>query len=184
MVIYTSTSKNADFQQILNLQKKNLREQLSHEEIITQGFVTVEHDLKMLQLFSNPYPHIIAKNKDEIVGYALVMLPHYANHIEILKPMFHQFKKVFFKNKNLTKHRFFVMGQICIAKPFRGKGIIKGLYDHMKMQMQKDFDFVVTEVDKLNTRSLKAHYNIGFKNINEYKSPDAKQWVILLWDWR
>jgi predicted GNAT superfamily acetyltransferase len=111
------------------------------------------------------------------------MLPDFADHIEILKPMFHQFNTVLFQNKKLTKHRYFVMGQICIAKPFRGKGLFRGLYDRMKMQMQKDFDFVVTEVDKLNTRSLKAHYNIGFKNINEYESPDGKQWVILLWDW-
>ncbi|MDH5414645.1 MAG: GNAT family N-acetyltransferase [Flavobacteriaceae bacterium] len=184
MVIYTSTSKNADIQQILNLQQKNLPQQLSQEAIITHGFVTVEHDLKLLKLMSTTYPHVIAKHDDKIVGYALVMLPHFADHIEILKPMFHQFKKVVYQNKKITKQRYFVMGQICIDKPFRGKGLFKGLYDRMKKQMQKDFDFVVTEVDKLNTRSLKAHYTIGFKNINEYKSPDGKQWVILLWDWR
>lgn len=183
MVIYTNSSKNADLQQILNLQQKNLPQLLSQEEIISQGYVTVEHNLKLLKLMGRTYPHIIAKHQDRIVGYALVMLPDCAHYIEILKPMFHQFKKIVFKNKKLTKQGYFVMGQICIAKPFRGKGLFRGLYDRMKRQMQKDFDFVVTEVDKLNTRSLRAHYNIGFKNVNEYVSPDGKQWTILLWDW-
>lgn len=69
MVIYTSKSKNVDFQQILNLQQKNLPKHLSQEELITQGFVTVEHDLKLLKLMSTTYPHVIAKHEDKIVGY-------------------------------------------------------------------------------------------------------------------
>ena len=74
---------------------------MSQEELITQGFVTVEHDLKLLKLMSTTYPHVIAKHEDKVVGYALVMLPDFADHIEILKPMFRQFNKVVFQNKKL-----------------------------------------------------------------------------------
>jgi len=72
------------------------------------------------------------------------------------------------------------MGQICIAKTHRKKGIFRALYKEMIERMSNDFDFIVTEVAHRNSRSLNAHYAIGFKNVKEYSSESGEHWVILL----
>ncbi len=41
--------QESDLKGIYKLQKKNLQRNLSEEEILTQGFVTVDHELSLLE---------------------------------------------------------------------------------------------------------------------------------------
>jgi hypothetical protein len=183
MITFTTAQNSNDLQQILDLQGQNLPEYISIKEAKTEGFVTVKHDLSLLKAMNKPYPHIIVKKDHNIVGYALVMLPKFSEKIEVLKPMFEQLNMANFKNEKLSNYNYFVMGQICIEKTNRKKGLFTGLYNTMKSSMQNHFDCVVTEVDKNNERSLAAHYKVGFKKLKEYTSRDRKNWILLIWNW-
>ncbi len=121
--------------------------------------------------------HIIAKHQEKIVGYALCMLKEFKNNVEVLKPMFHQIDNCLESNQT-----YMTMGQICIDKTYRKQGIFRGLYHYMKQQLQSEFDMVITEVDINNTRSVNAHYAIGFKDLKFYNS-NNQEWVLIFWDW-
>jgi len=164
MIIFTKTSNTAELEQILQLQQRNLPKQLSEEEKKTQGFVTVEHDLNILSKMHDFHPHIIAKDKDKVVAYALSMSTTFKSEIPVLIPMFNEL------NKLQTDPNFIVMGQICVDKAYRGKGIFRGLYTTMATTFSNKFKSIITEIDSTNTRSLQAHEAIGFKKVCEYKS--------------
>lgn len=182
-MIFTSVSEPIHLEEILALQKANLRIGRSEKDIQREGFVTCEHTLELLSDMNTPYPHIIALHYNRVVGYALVMLPQMRDRLEILKPMFEKIDQVYLKSKDTAPTPYFVMGQICIDKAFRGQGLFYGLYEHMKVKMSPYYRICITEVSSLNKRSLKAHKNQGFQEIHKYKAQDGHPWEIIAWNW-
>jgi RimJ/RimL family protein N-acetyltransferase len=133
---------------------------------------------------NSPYPHIIAKDGDTVVGYTLVMQRDLRDEIPVLIPMFDEIDKLTYNGRLLKDTAYVVMGQVCIAREYRGKGIFEGLYAEMARRMKSDFDVIITEVSSRNTRSLRAHDKIGFEKIHEYRDKDGEDWVIVLWNFR
>jgi len=152
---YTCPKSLEDFHQILALQQKNLPTNISVKEAQSEGFVTVIHTQELF----------MSRRLEET--------------IPILEPMFEQFKKVPFQNARLYDCNYFVMGQVCVDKTFRGQGVFQGLYNFLKEKNKTEFDFIVTEVATRNKRSMRAHEKIGFEKINIYED-ETDEWAILV----
>jgi len=182
MLEYKITQTDDELQGILNLQKKNFFSSISLEEAEKEGFVTVEHSFELLKRMNDPFGHVVAKNKEEVVAYSLVMLQDMKLEIPVLVPMFQQINEITYKQNLLTNLNYFVIGQICVDKSCRGKGVFRGLYDEMTARMKDNFDFMITEIDARNQRSINAHKKYGFETIKEYSSEDGKDWVIVLFE--
>ena len=182
MLLSTAHTKT-DFQQILDLQNRNIESALSPTEVQSEGFVSARHTVELLEKMNAPHPHIIAKSGDQIVGFALVMLRSLQHEIELLLPLFSNINAVNYKGELIQNCSYFVMGQVCIKKEFRGKGLFKTLYHKLRDQMQAHFQYCITGISTRNTRSIKAHEKVGFKLIHEY-SDSKGNWLIVLWDWK
>ena len=182
-VYITNPESDEDIRQMLSLQRQNLPATLTEDEVREQGFVTVVHDFSILKKMNEAAPHVIAKDGDQVIGYALAMLPQFNNEIEILKPMFEKLKEVEWKGKMLNEYRHFIMGQICINRSYRGMGIFDQLYFALKSQMHNQYELCITEVATRNTRSLKAHMRIGFSCALHYRANNGEDWELLVWDW-
>ena len=169
-----------DLKQILHLQQNNIKAILSSEEMQSQGFVTLEHDLDLLQEMNHPYPHIICKSDDRVVGYTLVMLKSFRDRFPQLQSLFQQIESITYHSKPLIDSRFFIMGQVCVAKEARGKGVFHGLYREMQERMRFDFDYIITEVDHRNPRSIRAHQKVGFETIHQYQAESGVWWDLIL----
>ena len=178
-LIYTTANSDKDFRDILNLQQANLSKSISKTEAFEQGFVTLKHDLDLLQKMNHPYPHILVKYGDKVVGYALVMLRALEKTIPLLVPLFDSINQLNYKGQSLRDSNYFIMGQICIAKVWRGKGIFYKLYENMAKQMKPHFDYIITEVAARNKRSLRAHLKAGFEQIHEHDD-DGETWIVVL----
>ena len=74
MLHSTLTSTQKELQQILQLQQQNLRQHVDEAQMKSQGFVTLQHDLKILQQMHELAPSVIIKDHDQVVAYALTML--------------------------------------------------------------------------------------------------------------
>ena len=182
MVKFTTAQSDQDLHQILALQQSNLPKNLSNAEAQNQGFVTVHHDWSTLKAMNETYSHIVAKQDNQVVAYALVMLPEFADSIPVLRPMFNKIDGLTFAGGLLRQIPYFVMGQVCVAKSFRGQGVFAGLYKTMKREMVNDFRCVITEIATRNTRSRRAHEKVGFETLHIYKTSD-EEWAIVGWNW-
>lgn len=173
MITYKKATTDTELRQILHLQKDNIAESISSEEKEKEGFVTVIHDFELLQAMNAVYPHHIAKENNTVVGYALCMHPKFGDEIAVLRPMFAEIHKAIDAQTS-----WMVMGQICIDKAFRKKGIFRRLYEELLTSIQPEFSTLLTEVDATNTRSLNAHFAIGFKELTTYEA-GGKTWCII-----
>jgi GNAT superfamily N-acetyltransferase len=179
---FTTVSGFADVRAIHELQAANLAAALEPDEIASQGFVTVRHELAVLQRMNEVAPAIVAKDGDRVVAYALVMPREFAADVPILKPLFETLETLSWKGVSLRVNpRWFVMGQICVAKAYRGSGIFDGLYRAMAEVCRDRYDFVVTEVAARNGRSLRAHARIGFQTLHVYAdATTGEQWHVIV----
>ncbi|WP_035668830.1 GNAT family N-acetyltransferase [Flavobacterium sp. 83] len=176
-IIYKRASSLDELEQIRTLQLQNSSQNISSEEKLQEGFVTVQHTVALLEQMNSACAHIIAKDNDIVVGFALVMLSSFRNEIEVLIPMFERIDGLVPKDKT-----FVVMGQICVDKNYRKQGIFRGLYHFYREELQHQFDYLITEVATINLRSMQAHESVGFKTIDHYEE-DGTVWNIIAWDW-
>jgi ribosomal protein S18 acetylase RimI-like enzyme len=163
-----------ELRQIIDLQRRNLPRSLGERELGAQGFVTVEHTIDVLRRMHALAPSIVAKDGDELAGYALVMPVECRTLLPVLEPMFQRLVAF--------PRRFYVMGQICVAKPYRGRGVFDLLYAAHREHLGRQFDACVTEVSVRNPRSLRAHARVGFEEIERYRDA-TDEWVLLAWNW-
>jgi GNAT superfamily N-acetyltransferase len=178
---YTFANSLNDLHSILSLQKKNLSAALSNEEINDQGFVTVDHSFEQLASLNKYEKHIICKDGEKVVAYLLAMTIDSKNDIPVLVPMFEQFNALQLEGRPLSDYHYIVVGQVCVDKSYRGMGILDKCYDAYKEAFRDKYAFAITEIANRNTRSLKAHARIGFKELSRFLGPDDEEWVIVFW---
>jgi len=118
-------------------------------------------------------PHIVAKDGNDVIGYALCMHPSFADDIPILKPLVVQIGSCIPKEVS-----YIIMGQICIAMEYRKQGVFKKLYAAMRRSTQLKYQTIITAVDIANTRSLQAHYATGFQDLKSYTS-QGQDWKLI-----
>lgn len=75
MLSYSTAKTHSDLEQILALQRSNLPGAASTETQDKEGFVTLEYSVAILEAAPGQYRHVIAKDGEQVVGYALVLLP-------------------------------------------------------------------------------------------------------------
>lgn len=183
MIEYTTSNTESDLKGILELQKANLPDALTPAEIQSQGFVTVVHSFNDLKKLNDIEKHIMAKDNNKVVAYLLAMTQQSKFDIPILISMFTMFEEVMYEGKPVSDYNYLVVGQVCVAKEYRGQGVLDKCYDAYKNHFIHKYDFAITEIDGRNLRSINAHKRIGFKEIYRYTSA-KREWSIVVWDWR
>lgn len=168
-----------ELQQILALQQANIKANLSEQEIADQGFVTVIHTPEQLQQLHDMHPSVIVKEENELAGYALVMPRECANIVPVLIPAFQKLETLTYKGQPLTSINWYLMGQVCVAKNYRGKGVFKLLYEAHKTFLSEKFQLCITEISTSNTRSLRAHEKVGFTILYQF-SDETDEWAIVV----
>lgn len=182
-IAYTTARNDQNLLGILDLQRRNLVTSLEEEEIRSQGFVTVLHSVDDLRKMNAIEQHVIAVDNDVVVAYLLAMTRTSRNDIPVLIPMFDMIETITFQERPLSASSYIVVGQACVDKSYRGQGVFDAIYDHYARCFRDRFRYVITEIDAMNTRSLRAHSRVGFKTIHTYTAPNGVSWHIVLWDW-
>ena len=182
MVEITIAKTEDDLHRILVLEAQNLTKNISEAVQKDQGFVTFQYSYQQMKAMADVAPQIIAKDGDEVVGYALTTLPSLGEAIPMFAPMFTLLQKLSWNNQPVYDYRFYAMGQICVADGYRGQGIFDAMYAKHKEILSENYDLCITEVAIRNARSMRAHERVGFKTIHTYED-SADIWNVVVWDW-
>ena len=183
MLYATVVTRDDELAQINSLNVQNLRATLSKQEREQHGFVTWLYPVSLLEDMHKIAPSIIVKDNDAVVGYALVTPKEASSFHHDLRTMIDKLELISYKGKPLSSYTYYIMGQVCIQKNYRGKGIFEMLFQKHKELYSSEYELLVTEISTANYRSKKAHEKVGFKTIHTY-SDDLDEWNVVVWDWR
>ena len=179
-ITFEVATKDAHFKQILELQKQNHYTTISEAQQLTEGFVFAAHDMRILKLMAANAPQIIALSGDKVVGYNLGMTCEMEQELPSLIPMFQEFRNWTYQGKPLMDYQFIVGGQVCVHKDFRGRGLIRQLYQQTREVTAGQYQLCVTEISVRNTTSLKAHQKLGFEILGVYND-GVEDWNLVVW---
>lgn len=183
--IITTVQSDDDVRGILALQQKNLKKNLSSEQIQSQGFVTVEHEYAVLKAMNDAQPSVIVKDGDTVVAYCLAMLPKFRNDVPELKTLFDAIDEIDYESQKLKDFNYVVMGQVCVGEGYRSMGFFDGMYQKLREELSTNFEMCVTDISTNNTRSLKAHARVGFIPVKDFEDENLNEvWRVVVWDWR
>ena len=167
------------------LHKANLKDNIDIVERAKEGFVTAVYDVPLLTLINTKKPSIIAKDTitNSVIGYALVYTRELRHHHRLIDDLFNTVDKLSYNGNDLIECDYVVVGQLCVAKEYRGIGIVQYLYSYYKEIYSSSYQYLVTDVARDNPRSLKAHLKSSFEVIHTIVF-DGNTFDVILWDWR
>ncbi|KAH3758264.1 GNAT family N-acetyltransferase [Pelomyxa schiedti] len=211
-----------EFEGVLALQRANFSHNLSCSEATSEGFVTVQYTPEKLAQLHALCPSVIAVTstttnttlpsslespqqpsassttsaaQERIVGYALVMHPKCGSVAPVLAPMFKLLETLSYKGRPLTDYRYYIMGQVCVDKAWRKRGVFRAMYAMHRAEYGKsstptpterpygEWDLCVTEVATRNKRSMDAHSAVGFVELHRYRD-ETDDWSLIALDLR
>lgn len=181
---FTTLQTPGEIEQILQLQRQNLPSALSDQAQASQGFVTVQHTAAVLTQMNAAHPSIIAKAGEVLAGYCLMMPRSFVAQLPILQPLVDTLEGLRWREQPLRGNpRWFIMGQVGVAEPYRGQGVFDGLYALLRQTYRGAFDFAVTEIAERNTRSRRAHARVGFEDLTAHHDPATHEtWHVVVLD--
>ena len=182
MIITKLASQDSELTGILALQRENLKKHVSITEAAEFGFLIAEYSLEYLRQMNHYQPAIIAMEGSRVVGYALVATTEVREGHPLLADLFHQIDQLRFRDEPLKGESYVVVGQLCVAKGYRGIGLVHRLYGLFRESLQGRFRYAITDVARTNRRSLQAHRKTGFQVIHSIKF-EGLEWDVILWDW-
>lgn len=180
MLRIDTASTVSHFQQILALQRRYHVSALTPEVQAREGFVFAQHSIPLLQRMAAELPQAIAVDGGAVVGYCLSMPRSLSDEVPALVPMFKQFSHCTYHDRPLSSQSFFVGGQVCVARAYRGHGLLARLYEHVQQTVPTEYQLCVTEIAARNRVSVHAHLRLGFERIATY-SDRSETWVIVAW---
>ncbi|MCU0379594.1 MAG: hypothetical protein MUE58_00250 [Chitinophagaceae bacterium] len=182
MIEIKRVTQSSELEGIKKLQQANLRGLLTAEERDREGFVTAEYTLEFLQQMHLAEPSIIAKDGSEVVGYALSATRDVGMKHPLLAYLFEVVDTKLYAGRPLRGENYIVVGQLCVAKGYRGLKLAQGMYDFYRQELSGKYRYCLTDIDEANPRSLKAHLNAGFKILDTLHY-EGSAWHIVIWDW-
>jgi hypothetical protein len=166
--IITEIATIADIESFLILQEKYLVVNLSEEEK-KDGFVTTPFTVEQLTEIIGKEGLFLAKQGDQVIGYAFAGTWEYFSQWAIVKIMA-EMLPIDFGKYQITTENSFQYGPICIDMAFRGTGLVQQLFDFMRSEMADKYPVSVTFINKINERSRKAHVEkLGWKIVADFQ---------------
>ena len=173
----------SELEKIASLNQANLKINQSEQHIREEGFVSWSYPVPLLEAIHAFAPSVIAMDDNTLAGYALTAV-HAARSVHPeLSLLMDMLAPLEYEGRPLFDYRFYMMGQICVAKPYRGQGIPDAMYQYHRDAYAKDHDFLLTTISTQNVRSLQTHERIGFK-VSHTVNDRFGDWVVVVWDWR
>ena len=80
----------------------------------------------------------------KLVAYAFTVVNEARHIFPPMESMFVLLETLQWKDKPFHHFRYYEMGQICVAKDYRGKGVFEMLYQQHKRSYSHKFDLLVT----------------------------------------
>ncbi|HWP58026.1 MAG TPA: hypothetical protein VNL14_09080 [Candidatus Acidoferrales bacterium] len=157
-----------DFPAILALQSANYVGNLSASER-AEGFLSAEFTPEQIAALASDIGIVVATESDSVLGYLCAFRPGFDHGSPVLAKMLETFPSTRFEGRPLSEYKTFVYGPVCIDRPYRGRGLLRGLYETLKRRVAGRFEVGVAFVARDNPRSLQAHVaGLGMAEVGEF----------------
>lgn len=150
-------AEKEDIPGIAALQQKYHVSTISDEDR-PDGFVTtLFSEAQFAELIEKENGLAIALDGEKIVAYAMAASWQYWSAWPLLQYMIEDLPNTEYLGQRLSTENSYQYGPICIHRDYRGTEVLPNLFEFSRRQMAPRFPILITFINKINTRSFKAH---------------------------
>ena len=158
-----------DYAAILDLQSANYIANLSAHER-EQGFLSAQFTLEQTTQITEDLGTIVAVIDDQIVGFVCASRNEFETGSPVIAKMLESYDRMIFEGRALKSFRSYIYGPVCVARDFRDRGLLRGLYEAQKKDLAGQFEIGVAFVSRSNPHSLAAHVKgLGMTEVGDFE---------------
>jgi len=87
--------------------------------------------------------------------------------------MLESYDRFMFEGQSLSTFKSYIYGPVCIGREYRGRGLLRGLYEAQKKDLAGQFEIGVAFVSRSNLHSLSAHVaGLGMIEAGDFEVKD------------
>ena len=155
-IIEYRPARGKDYPAILDLQSANFIANLSDAER-KQGFLSAQFTAQQTAQIAEDLGIMVAVVDSRVGGFLCAFRKEFDTGSPVIATMLGSYDRFSFQGKPLSSLSTYIYGPVCIGREFRGRGLLRGLYEAQKQNLAGQFDIGVAFVSRNNPHSLSAH---------------------------
>ena len=167
-----------DLPGILALQQANLRDNLAEPQRV-QGFLSAALTAAQFEQIDREVALIVARDDERVAGYLCAATVAFSRQFPLLAAMLECYPHLQYLGAPLDRLHSFVYGPVCIDRDWRGRGLLRAMYDALRAQVAGRFQAGVAFVAKDNPHSLSAHAEgLGMSVVGDFSFNGRQHWIL------
>ena len=159
----------ADYIAILRLQSDNHIANLSEGER-EQGFLSAQFTPEQTAQIAEDLGTIVALVNDQVVGFLCAFRKEFPTGSPVIAKMLEAYHRLNFEDRPLSAFNSYIYGPVCLGREYRGRGLLRGLYEAQKKDLAGQFEIGVAFVSRSNPHSLSAHVaGLGMSEAGDFE---------------
>ena len=156
MIVYRNAVPE-DIPAVEDLQRRYHVETIAEEDK-ADGFVTTLFTSEQfLSLIKDENGLAIACEGKTLVSYAMAASWEYWSAWPLFQHMIADLPTIQYLGRTLSTENSYQYGPVCIAREYRGRGVLENIFEFSRQQMAHRFPVMVTFINQINPRSYDAH---------------------------
>ena len=158
-----------DYQEILQLQSANYITNLTEEER-RSGFLSAQFSFEQTAQIAEDLGITVAVLDHCVAGFLCAFRNEFPSGSPVIAEMLRHYPLFRFEDRPLSGFFSYIYGPVCIARQYRGRGLLRGLYEAQKKDLGARFEVGVAFVSRSNPHSLRAHVNgLGMMEVGDFQ---------------
>jgi hypothetical protein len=158
-----------DYAEIVQLQRANYIANLTAEER-REGFLSAEFSLDQVAAIASDLGIAIVTIDDDLAGCLCGIRREFNHGSPVVEKMLESYVNAVFEDKPLSAFNSYIYGPVCIARQYRRRGLLRGLYEFQKKDLAGLFELGVALVSHSNPHSMQAHVEgLGMTEAGEFE---------------
>ena len=158
-----------DYAAILNLQSENYIANLSAHER-QQGFLSAQFTPEQTAQIAEDLGTIVAVIDNQIGGFVCAFRNEFETGSPVIAKMLESYDRFTFEAQPLCTFKSYIYGPACVAREYRGRGLLRGLYEAQKKDLAGQFEIGIAFVSRSNPHSLQAHVKgLGMTEVGDFE---------------
>ena len=140
------------------------------EEDRPDGFVTTLFTCEQFkEIIEEENGLAIACDGDDVVGYAMAASWEYWSKWPLFQHMIKDLPTTEYLGQVLSVENSYQYGPIAIHTDYRGSLVLPNLYEFSRTQMKDRYPIMITFINQINPRSIRAHAKLGLDIIKSFE---------------
>ena len=158
---------DSDISQIMNIQSKNQRKNLTPSQQ-KNGYLSIAFSEDEFKDFNDNLCVVVAKEQDTVIGYCCISSAAFNAQFPILDQIVAGISSYGMPESQdiPSEEKACMYGPVCIALSHRGKGVLQKLSVRgLEIAKEKGYAYCFSFISADNVRSLRAHRKLSFHTV-------------------